>query len=70
MFLRICVLKTFVNFTEKQLCCSLNACNFIKKRLQHMGYFYRTPPVAASKELRVSQKNLAVRCLRISIEFL
>ena len=65
MFFKIGVLKGFVNFTGKHLCWSLffdkvtEACNFIKKRLQHScfpakfanffrTFFCRTPPVAAS----------------------
>ena len=60
MFLKIGVLKNFANFTEKHPCRSLRACNFIKKRLQHICFpvkfakclrttFYRTPPVTASQ---------------------
>ena len=33
-FFEICLLKNFVIFTGKQLCWSLKACNFIKKRFQ------------------------------------
>ena len=49
---------------------SLKACNFIKKRLQHRyflvnivnffknSFFYRTPPVAASKKLFINLQTL------------
>ena len=40
MFLKIVVLKNFANFTGKHQCWSLSlqACNFVKKRLQHRCY--------------------------------
>ena len=67
MFLKVSVLKNFCNIHRKTLLleplfnkvASLQACNFIKKRLQHRCFpmnitkffgkaFYRTPLVAAS----------------------
>ena len=49
MFFKIGVLKKIVIFTGKQLCWSLNAFNFIKKRFQHWCF-----PVNIAKFLRTA----------------
>ena len=61
MFCKVGVLKNFANFRGNHVSllnkiASLRACNFIKKRLQHVfsreifknTFFYRTPMVSAS----------------------
>ena len=58
------VLKDFSNFTRKYLCWSLQACNLIKKRLQHRCFpvstcFYRTHPVAASKKSMILGQHIS-----------
>ena len=51
------VFKTFVNFTGKNLCCSLFLIKFIKKRLQHSCF-----PVKFEKILRTPNlKNICER---------
>ena len=53
VFCRKGVFKNFANFTGKHLCWSLlQACNFIKKRLQHWCF-----PVKFAKFLRTSAKD-------------
>ena len=54
------ILKNFANFTGKHLCLSLlQACNFIKKKLQHWCF-----PVKFTKFLRTSiLKNICERLI-------
>ena len=47
MFLKLGVLKNFINFTGKHFCWSLQVYNFIKKRFQHSCF-----PVKFVKFLR------------------
>ena len=75
-FFKIEVLKNFANSTGKQ---GLKVCNFIKNRLQHRcfpkkfakflitAFFYRTFPVAASKNNEQQQlsEGFANICYKI-----
>ena len=76
MLFKICILKTFTNFTGKQLCWSLFLIKLYALRIPtqvfsyeicelfKVTFFYRTPPVAASgnNEQQYLSEGLANSC--------
>ena len=69
MFYKLDILKSFANFTGKHLCWSLFLIKLKTRNLIKGGsntgviLFYRTPPVAASKDQRKTRQVLSLKII-------